>query len=94
MSRFINPPKACSNALFYFLSHSECIFPPTPNPPFLIIQLYQGGDAFFCPAWMWKVRPVIKPVITQTWEKEVDHWMSPLQMNNQGACVPFLLSFR
>lgn len=28
-----------------------CFFTsPTPHPPVLIIQLYQGGSAFFCPA--------------------------------------------
>lgn len=30
---------------FFFISTSH-----HPHPPLLIIQLYQGGSAFFCPA--------------------------------------------
>lgn len=89
----INRP--CSLGLFLF-SLYQYIFPPHPHPPVLIIQLYQGGSAFFCPAWMWKVRPVIKPVIRQTWGEELDHCMSPSSNEQPGSpCrLPTVLSHR
>lgn len=80
-------PKGLVVPPFFFPPHSISTS-PHPRPPVLIIQLYQGGGAFFCPAWMWKVRPVIKPVIRQTWEEELDHCVSPSSNEQRGSRCP------
>lgn len=69
-----------------FFPHAVCLRHPS-DPPVLIIQLHQGVGTFFHPAWMWKVRPVIKPVIRQTWKEKLDHCMSP-SSNEQPAMSP------
>lgn len=69
-----------------FSTHS---FSLIPHPPIPIIKLHQHGSAFFCPAWMLKVRLVIKVVIRQTGKEELDHYMSPSSNEQAKSPYPF-----